>query len=73
MRKVFLASIMLIAGVALMGCTSDQNPIEPTPTPLPTAVKPTFTVQRGTAFRRRAAARGDCARPGKSTTRDSGR
>ncbi len=47
MRKVFFALIGLIAGVALIGCTSDQTPIEPTPTPLPTAVKPTFTVQRG--------------------------
>lgn len=34
-------------GLALSGCASEQNAIEPTPTPLPTAVKPTFKVQRG--------------------------
>src|SRR5512135_1220740 len=47
MRKVFLASMLMILGLMLIGCASDQNSIEPTPTPLPTAVKPTFKIQRG--------------------------
>ena len=34
--------------MAVAGCASAaEPPAEPTPTPLPTAVKPTFTVQRG--------------------------
>jgi RND family efflux transporter MFP subunit len=46
MRKVCLL-IMLMVSLAAGGCASDQSAIEPTPTPVPTAVKPTFTIQRG--------------------------
>jgi beta-glucosidase len=42
MRKVFLVMIMLIAGVALMGCASDQNPVVTQPSQ---AVTQTPTVQ----------------------------
>ncbi len=47
MRRVFLTLMLMILGLALIGCASDQNSVEPTPTPLPTAVKPTFKIQRG--------------------------
>src|SRR5512143_3721135 len=47
MRKVLLALILLISGLVPIGCASDQSAVEPTPTPLPTAVKPTFRIQRG--------------------------
>jgi RND family efflux transporter MFP subunit len=45
MRKVFLLLVLL--GLFAAGCGSEQGPSEPTPTPLPTAVKPTFQVLRG--------------------------
>lgn len=47
MRKILAALAMMFIGLALIGCASGQSAIEPTPTPVPTAVKPTFTVQRG--------------------------
>ncbi|CAG0930374.1 hypothetical protein TFLX_01694 [Thermoflexales bacterium] len=46
MRQVFLLLTLLLSLTAI-GCTSDQSSIEPTPTPMPTAIKPTFKVQRG--------------------------
>lgn len=46
MRKVFLLLTALIS-LIVVGCASDQSPTEPTPTPVPTAVKPVFTIQRG--------------------------
>lgn len=39
--------LALIALLANAGCVATPTSIEPTPTPVPTAVKPTFTVQRG--------------------------
>lgn len=47
MRKVYLVLGLMIMGLALVGCASEQSALEPTPTPVPTAVKPTFQVQRG--------------------------
>jgi multidrug efflux pump subunit AcrA (membrane-fusion protein) len=47
MRNVFLIMMLLIVGLALTGCAAESSVIEPTPTPVPTAVKPTFKVQRG--------------------------
>jgi RND family efflux transporter MFP subunit len=48
MRKVFPVLVMLLIGMLLVGCASESSAgSEPTPTPVPTAVKPTFKVQRG--------------------------
>jgi macrolide-specific efflux system membrane fusion protein len=48
MRRSLWLCLLISFFSLLVGCTSLAEPAaEPTPTPLPTAVKPTFTVQRG--------------------------
>jgi RND family efflux transporter MFP subunit len=39
--------MLMFTGLLLIGCGSELGAVEPTPTPMPTAVKPTFKVQRG--------------------------
>ena len=47
MGKVLRLCLLLAMLAASAACTSSTAVDEPTPTPVPTAVKPTFTVQRG--------------------------
>lgn len=44
-RASFILTLMAL--LVLAGCATAPANIDPTPTPVPTAVKPTFTVQRG--------------------------
>ena len=46
MKRTFLALYLALV-MLLTGCGSGQIANEATPTPLPTPVRPTFTVQRG--------------------------
>ncbi len=48
MRRSLWSCLLVSLFLMVVGCSSSAEPVaEPTPTPLPTAVKPTFTVQRG--------------------------
>jgi macrolide-specific efflux system membrane fusion protein len=46
-RKVLLILLLILTVLAVSCSTSAEAPVAPTVTPLPTAVKPTFTVERG--------------------------
>ncbi len=43
---ILVITILFLA----VGCSAAQATDEPTPTPVPTAIKPTFTVQRSESF-----------------------
>jgi macrolide-specific efflux system membrane fusion protein len=48
MRKLSVVFVFMFLLMAVVSCSSaGETAVEPTPTPLPTAVKPTFTVERG--------------------------
>ena len=47
MRRTLLSLALMTLSVLAAACSAPEPTDEPAPTPLPTAVKPTFTVQRG--------------------------
>jgi macrolide-specific efflux system membrane fusion protein len=55
MRRSFHLLILLVTLVAVSACGPSEPYEEPIPTPAPTAVKPTYTVQRGNIIRQEVA------------------